>query len=161
MKILINYKIKLSNILLLSILILSSCQSTEKKLDDAFDMVKKEKIDSGSSTIVIKNVVEEPKQSVQIIKNTNEDEWKLFKLEMEKKIKLNETLIIGLKKATDSNSKTQRKIISLEKENDNLRRQMDDYHEAIKVEWENFKTKLDHQANQIAIELKDIKSKEN
>ena len=48
-------------------------------------------------------------------------------------------------------------MVSLEKDNNDLRKNMDQYKEEVKVMWENFKTKMNHDVNEIHIELKDIK----
>ena len=48
------------------------------------------------------------------------------------------------------------KLDNIEKDNNDLRRKIDEYDEEMKVKWENFKVKMNHDANEISIELKNI-----
>jgi len=56
----------------------------------------------------------------------------------------------------NTGDKTLKFLNKLNEENNDLRRAIDDYKEAEKVRWENFKTSLDHDINTIEIELKDV-----
>lgn len=142
-----------------SVMILVSCESHEQESDDAFEQVKEEKMISNEnvSDSVIKEIIEEPKILKSAMKNENLDEWTKFKIETEKKIRTNENKIKEIKGIPNADSKLIRTLISLEKDNNDLRKQMDEYHEEMKVKWENFKTKINHDINKIGIELKDIK----
>ena len=142
-----------------SVMILVSCESHEQNTDNAFEQVKEEKMISNEndSDSVIKEIIEEPKKLESTIKNENPDEWTKFKIETEKKIRANENKIKEIKGIPNADSKLLRTIISLEKDNNDLRKQMDEYFEEMKVKWENFKTKINHGVNEIGIQLKDIK----
>lgn len=142
-----------------SVMILVSCESHEQESDDAFEQVKEEKMISNenNSDSVIKEIIEEPKILKSAMKNENLDEWTKFKIETEKKIHTNENKIKEIKGIPNTDSKLIRTLLSLEKDNNDLRKQMDEYQEEIKVKWENFKTKINHDVNEIGIELKDIK----
>ncbi|OFY84766.1 MAG: hypothetical protein A3F72_05775 [Bacteroidetes bacterium RIFCSPLOWO2_12_FULL_35_15] len=140
-------------------MILVSCESHEQNTDNAFEQVKEEKMISNEndSDSVIKEIIEEPKKLESAMKNENPDEWTKFKIETEKKIRANENKIKEIKGIPNADSKLLRTIISLEKDNNDLRKQMDEYYEEMKVKWENFKTKINHNINEIGIQLKDIK----
>lgn len=142
-----------------SVMILVSCESHEQNTDNAFEQVKEEKMISNEndSDSVIKEIIEEPKKLESAMKNENPDEWTKFKIETEKKIRANENKIKEIKGIPNADSKLLRTIISLEKDNNDLRKQMDEYYEEMKVKWENFKTKINHNINEIGIQLKDIK----
>jgi hypothetical protein len=137
-------------------LALVACESHEQKADDAFEQVKEEKSTINSSPIISNKIIEEPKKAELPKKNENSDEWSVFKSEMEKKILVNENKIKALKKTPDASTKLLRKITGLEDDNNNLRKQMDEYHEEMKMKWENFKLKINHDVNEINIELKDM-----
>lgn len=142
-----------------SVMILVSCESHEQEKDNAFEQVKEEKMTANEniSDSVIKEIVEEPKKLGSAMKNENPDEWTKFKIDTEKKIRTNENKIKEIKGIPNADSKLLRTILSLEKDNNDLRKQMDEYHEEMKMKWENFKTKINHDVNEIGIELKDIK----
>lgn len=142
-----------------SAMILVSCQSHEQEPDQAFEQVKEEKMFSNKndSDSIIKKIIKEPKKLESALKNENLDEWTTFKMETEKKIRSNENKIKEIKSTPNTDSKLLRAVINLEKDNNDLRKQMDEYKEEMKVKWENFKTKMNHDINEIGIELKDIK----
>lgn len=135
---------------------ISSCGSPDKKPDEAFDRVK-EKRESYDSI--------RGKDSLQLLRKAellkireSQDEWTRFKLETEKKILANEKTIKEIKGLPDISTASFRKIKKLEKSNNDLRIKMDEYKEAMKVQWENFKTEINHDANEISTELKAMKT---
>jgi len=138
-------------------MILVSCGSHEKKTDDAFDRVKKERMLSKDSTIISKAIAPEPKVSELVKKNENPDEWTRYKIETEKKIHANEIIIREIKALPKANASLLRKVTGLEKENNDLRVKMDEYNEEVKVKWENFKGTMNHDVNEIGIKLKAMK----
>jgi len=134
--------------------ILVSCESHEQKADDAFDIVKAEKLRI-KDTIVIENKIPETSTKVFSVKEIESD-WSKFKNEIEKKIFLNENIIKEIKSNPNVNAKLLKKVTSLEQDNNELRKKMDQYKEEVEVMWENFKTEINHSVNDIGIELKDI-----
>ena len=52
-----------------------------------------------------------------------------------------------------------RKVKNLEQDNNELRKKIDEYFEDEKTKWESFKVSMNHNANQINIELNSIKIK--
>ena len=153
-----TYKILLKTIVsgLICSIFLSFCTQHEPKADDAFDRLKKEKLSTKDSVIITEEPIPEPKKSSTIKKIENPDEWTKFKTEAESKITANESKIKALKGIPNSNAKLLRKIATIEKRNNELRKQMDVYNEDVKVMWENFKAKMSHDVNEIEIDLKDL-----
>lgn len=152
----INKNLKLITMGCFASLILFSCESHEQKAVEAFDLVKEEKMLAKDSSLNTKKTMEEPKKIELVKKDQNPDEWMRFRVETEKKILSNDNKIKVIKNIPNANVKLLRKLASLEKENNDLRRQMDEYQEEVKVKWENFKLKISHDANEIDIELKDM-----
>ncbi|MEI6408670.1 MAG: hypothetical protein WCR52_04770 [Bacteroidota bacterium] len=135
---------------------LSFCTQHEPKSEDAFDRLKKEKLLTKDSVIITTEPIQEHKKNSTIKKIENLDEWAKFKLETENKIVANENKIKDLKGAPNFNSKLLKKIATIEKHNNELRKQMDVYHEDEKVLWANFRAKIIHDVNEIDIDLKDL-----
>lgn len=138
------------------LMIFVSCESPEQKTDDAFELVKEEKMMAKDSFIAENEITKVVTKVEIVMKNQMVDEWKKFKLETEKKILKNESKIKEIKGTPDSNTKLYKKVATLEKDNNDLRRQMDEYNEEMKVKWETFKIKINHDVNEIGIELQDI-----
>lgn len=135
---------------------LFSCTSHEQKADDAFDHVKEEKMLVIDNTKTINDISIDQKKAAVVEKNNNQDEWTRYKIEMGKKILSNENKIKEIKAMPNSSAKLRRNIASLEKDNNDLKRGMEEYKEEMKVKWENFKTKMNYDVNEIGIELKDL-----
>jgi len=139
-----------------SLIVFVSCESPEQKTDNAFELVKEEKMMAKDSFIVEKEINKVPTKVEVVIKNESVDEWKKFKFETEKKILVNENKIKEIKGIPDSNTKLYRQVTTLEKNNNDLRKQMDEFNEEMKVKWESFKVKINHDVNEIGIELQDL-----
>lgn len=151
-----NYLLLVSGLFM--VLVIVSCESHERKADDAFDRVKEAKRDFVDTAAICINEPKSGKTRV-IIKNEIIDEWILFKNETEKKIKLSEAKIVELKKRrnlTESKSKFDKQIVRLEQKNNDLRKKMNDYNEEVKAKWANFKAEMNHDIDEIEIELKDV-----
>lgn len=155
----ISYKIMLKAIALgcICLMFLLSCTQHEQKADDAFDRLKKEKLRTKDSVVITEEPMLEPKKNVVVKKAESPDEWTKFKIETESKIIANESKIRELKGNPNSKAKLLKKIATIEKHNNDLRKQMDVYNEDVKVMWENFKVKMRHDVNEIEIDLKDLK----
>lgn len=140
----------------LTVIILASCASHEQNPDDAYEIIKIEKKALSNYANGDKIILEEPKKIELVKKNSCQDEWIMYKIEIEKKIISNENKIKQLKSMPEANAKLLRNVANLEKDNNSLKRMMDDYNEEVNVKWENFKTKMTHNVNEIGIELKDL-----
>lgn len=132
------------------IVILASCESHEKKVDDAFEQVRDERNLLKDNT--------NPRKEVEVKKYSKPDEWVSFKTETEIKLLTNEKKIKEIKNNANVSSSANKKLVILDKDNNDLRRQMDEYQEEVKVKLENFKAKINHDLNEIAIDLKDMKT---
>ena len=97
----------------------------------------------------------------QKIKYVNVDECSKFKLELEKKIVVNEKLIKELKNIPNSNSKFFKKVTSLEKDNIYLRSKIDKYEEEVKANWKKFQLEINQNVSDINSELQDMTLKNN
>ena len=125
--------------------------------------LKKKKKLTKDTLLTIQDITVEEKKT-DVVKEKEKEhltEWDKFKSETEKKILLNEDLIKEIKGKSNANAKLLKTMVSLEKDNNDLRKNMDQYKEEVKVMWENFKTKMNHDVNEIHIELKDIKDEES
>jgi hypothetical protein len=132
----------------LLVVFLISCESHEQTPDDAFENIKELKEKEGITPEII--------QEVEKIEVAKPDEWTQFKTETENKIVANEAKIKKIKSIPNASTKLLKQVTDLEKDNNDLRRQMDEYKEEMKVMWESFKIKINHDVNEIDIELKDL-----
>lgn len=145
----------------LLVLLFVSCESHEQNADDAFEIIKEEKMLYNDSNDVLKALVQEPVKTKFVRNIENTDEWTMFKIEIEKKIQNNEKKIKEIKEISNANSNLLRKVINMEKSNSDLRNQMNDYNEEVKLKWETFKSTINHDVNEIYIELKDLSINNN
>lgn len=146
-------------LLFFSVFILFSCKSHEQKADVAFELVKEEKMmpkDSDSVITKITEPVDKKASSDDRNKQENIDEWSKFKIETERKILMNENKIKKIKGIPNVNIELLRKVTFLEKDNNDLRMQLDEYNEEVKMRWEKFKEKINEDANQIGSELNEM-----
>lgn len=142
----------------LSVMIITSCGSHVKKTDDAFDLVKKDRMMTKDSSFVSEKVIQESMKTEPVKKIETQDEWTKFKLETEKKIRSNEDKIKQIKALPNGNASLRRKLASLEKDNNDMRIRMDEYKEEVKAKWEMFQASMNHNVNEIDIELNAIKA---
>jgi hypothetical protein len=149
-----------------AVLILYSCESHVKKADDDFSLYKENKMQSQETISTTKEITQapkkidqEPKRADQVRKNESPDEWTLFKRVTDKRIQANEKKIEALRNNPTENAKVLKKVSALEKDNNNLRSQMDEYNEKMKVSFDKFKTTINHDVDEIDIKLKDIDTK--
>ena len=136
--------------------VLTACESHEQKADDAFENVKEQKIKMGDTLSTLKESTPSSIKTEPSKKAEHQDEWTKFKTETENKIVANEIKIKKIKGIPNANAKLMKQVMSLEKDNNDLKKEMDEYREEVKVMWENFKTKINHDVNEISIELKDL-----
>lgn len=141
----------------LSAMIFISCGSHEQKPDDAFDRVKKERMISNDSNFVSKEIIQESMKTEVVKKTENPDEWTRFRIETEKKIHLNEKKIKEIRSLPNADASLLRKVSNLEKDNNDQRIRIDKYNEEVKAKWEMFKASMNHNVNEIGIELNTLK----
>jgi uncharacterized protein (DUF1800 family) len=136
----------------------SSCGPPVQKQADAFDLVKKERMLSDDSSFVSKEIMQASMKTEAVKKVEIVDEWTRFRLETEKKIKMNEAKIQKIKNLPELKTNLRKKLASLEKDNNNLKSSLEEYQEAIKAKWEAYKSYVNHSAIAIGDELSTINS---
>ncbi len=150
-------------IILVLLLSLVSCESHEQKTDVAFENFKEGKLSQKEDVAIPEDTSEKRaviiKTPIKVQKTTEgENDWTKFKCEIEKKIIKNEIQINEIKAKANLTTKELKKASSLEKENNDIRRKMDEFKEDEKMKWEKFKLTIDQDVNDINVELKDINS---
>ncbi len=152
----------------LSAILFIACESHEQKADDAFERVKVEKKidqDSGGADVVMQQPIiqeiktpeaaslEVKKADIQVV---YQDEWTLFRTETEKKIRINESKIKAIKSAPGTSAKMLDELSGKEKDYNDLRRKLDEYSLEMKETLGKFKVKMNHEVNEISIDLNDL-----
>jgi uncharacterized protein (DUF1800 family) len=137
--------------------LLISCGQPVQKPADAFDLVKKERMLSVDSSFVSKEIMQASMKTEAVKKVEIVDEWTKFRIETEKKIKMNEAKIQKIKNIPELKANARKKLASLEKDNNNLKSSLEEYQEEIKAKWEAYKSSVNHSANAIGDELSAIK----
>ncbi len=152
----------------LSAILFIACESHEQKADDAFERVKEEKQidqDSGGADVVMQQpIIQEIKipeaASLDVkkadIKVIYQDDWAKFRAETEKKILINEGKIKVIKSTPGTSAKMLEELSSKEKDYNDLRRKLDEYSEEMKEALGKFKVKMNHEVNEISIDLNDL-----
>jgi hypothetical protein len=138
--------------------LLTSCGPPIKKPADAFDLVKKERMLSDDSSFVSKEIMQASMKTEAVKKVEIVDEWTKFRLETEKKIRMNDTKIQNIKNLPDLKTSIRKKLASLEKDNYNLKSSLEEYQAELKAKWEAYKSSVTHGANAIGDELSSINS---
>lgn len=139
------------SIVFAAVLVVTSCNSPSKKAEKANENVEEAKEELYEA---------KAEAEVQEQKAATAEEWKVFKSESEVKIKENEARIAEIKakmmkpgQALDS--MYQRKIITLEEKNNNLRLKVNAY-EKNQSDWESFKREYNHDMDEIGNAFKDL-----
>lgn len=138
-----------------SFLIFATCESHEQRADEAFEQVKAEK-KSNKEIVFIENKPGEGEINDASKKYDNQDDWTLFKADVERKIQANAVKIKEIKGTPNVTSSMYKKAATLEKENNNLKIQMDEYKADEKLNWDKFKIKINYEGTDIGIKLKAI-----
>lgn len=136
-----------------SAFVMTSCGPRVQKPDDAFDLVKKERMLSQDSSYVSEEIIQASLKTQLVKKVETVDEWTKFKLETEKQIRLNGVKIQKIKDKSNLKASQRRKLADLESENNKLKSSLEEYPEAVKAKWEAYKSSMHHNANTIGMEL--------
>lgn len=137
----------------ITVILLTSCGPPVKKPDDAFTLVKKERMLKDDSSFVSKEVIQASMKTEVVKKPETVDEWTKFRIETEKKIHSNYISIQKIKNLPDLNNSLRKKLMNLEKDNNNLKMSLNEYPEEVKAKWKEYKSSMSHSANEIGIEL--------
>ncbi len=151
----VSYNKILITICCATAILLMSCGTHGQKPEEAFEKAKLIRIQSTDKTSALVEIPVPKKQPV--LKNTAKlDEWSLYKIETEKIFSLNRTKIKGIRKIANVKDNFLRKLKGLESDNIDLKTKMDEYLEEEKTKREMFMVQINHDANQIGIELNTV-----
>lgn len=142
------------------LIILVSCESQEQKSNEAFDQFKEEKLMLKDCVLTNVDMFQQMNTTAPLKTNESADDWIKFKIEIENKILLNKNKIKKLKQTPNADIKLFKKIVRLEKDNDDLKIQLNEYEFEVKENLKKFKEKIDVELNSIGTQLKDISVKE-
>jgi len=137
----------------LSGFLITSCGPPVQKPDDAFDLIKRERMLSQDSSYVSEEIIQASLKTEQVKKIEVVDEWNKFRLESEKKLRLNGIKILKIKERSNLKASQRRKLAELETENNKLKISLEEYPEAVKAKWEAFKTSIQNNSNAVEKEL--------
>ena len=140
-----------------AIMLVVSCVSHEQKTDDAYNQFKQEKKISKDSIVSNNKILANALKTESVKTKVTPDNWTVFINEIERKIHSNEYKIREMKSISEANANLLKKVSTLENNNNDLRKQIDEFNEDMNVKLETFKLKLNHDANEISIELKELK----
>ncbi len=124
-----------------------SCESREQKPSEAFDLVKKTKLEKSDSALSVPILPE------AAINTKPPGDWEIFTTTMNAIIQKNERKVKEAKGIPNQNGKTLGEIIRFEKANNELRGRMNEYHEAEKLRLEKFKSEMLKEGENLRISL--------
>lgn len=139
-----------------AIIILISCESHDQRPDNAFESFKQNKILTKDCVLVSQITPQVPDKIEIGHKKEIKNEWEIFETEISKKILSNENKIKEMRDIPDANAKLIKKIASLEKKNNGMRRVIIDYPEEVRVKREEFKTNTREELKAIDVKLKEL-----
>ena len=134
---------------------MSSCESHEQKPTEAFDAIKKSKLEINDS------IIPEQVSADSIVNKKSPGEWEIFTLAMDENIHKNERKIKEAKGIPNQNAKILGEIVRMEKANNEFRSRMREYNEETKLRFEKFKTEMFQDAENMRISLKNLSAKPN
>lgn len=142
-----------------------ACESNIAKGTEAFDNAKEARTTQDDSLAIstqadaMESNLKTSKPDKPSAKNNVVvvDSWTHFKNAMDLRIKSNENTIDALQ-GQNGNAKQAKKVAMLEKENLNLKAQMDRYREEEKQRWEKFSSAMNRDVDAITAELIELKN---
>ena len=140
----------LASILLMIIIALPSCQTSETKVSNAEDKVQDAKEDLADS-----------KQDLYNVRLDTITNYEQFKIEADKIITARENNIIEFKARVASEKKEinadyNTKLDELEKKNNELKKQLEDYKDDGKDKWDSFKNEFNHDMTELGKAFNDL-----
>ena len=123
------------------------CQSPSEKEEKAKAAVTKAEEDLKAK---------EAAASADIIKQTEEAEWKALKAATEAAVKANDLRIVELRSKKSGSAKTVDQINALEKSNKDLKTKLDNYEKNRPTDWAAFKREMTHDMESIADAFKEL-----
>jgi len=137
-------------ILLLSITMLFSCQSTAKKVENAENTVQEAKKD-----------LKDSKANLHQVKNDTVSTYEQFKKEAELQIIAQEKNIADLKikiakEKTGVKQDYEKKLVALENKNNELKKKLTDFKDDGKENWISFKNEFNHDMDELGKAFKGL-----
>ena len=130
-----------------------SCASNQQKPDEAYKNVKWDKTNTYQTPADLE-IIKEPTKMVVVKKQPEaKSEWNTFRIATETRIKATETKIEAIKSNPALTNKDQKKLAVLEKSNNDLRNQLNEYNREANEKWEAFKTKMAENMTQLNNEI--------
>ncbi len=137
-------------------LLLTACESHEQKPDEAYKKVKWDKTQSEEAPAIIKATVPKTVQPAEIKKIDMPTEWQTYRIEMENRIKATEAKIEDIKATANLKAKDLKKLSVLEKSNNDLRNELNEFNREVKIQWESFKMEMAEVMGQIDTDLQEL-----
>lgn len=133
-------------------LILTGCQSSEEKVQNARENVTEAKQDLNE---------EKADANAEQQKEANEAAYKSYKMEAETRMDANEAMIADIKtdirKAGKKMDKVyEQQIDALEMKNKDLRQRLNGYNTNTQSDWNSFKREFDHDMNELGTAMNDL-----
>lgn len=138
-------------IMLVTVTIFTSCQSSAQK-----EKVAEENLQGAQKDLE----KAQDNADEDAAKTAKAEDWRIFKLDAEAKIKANEIRIAGIREKMKTSGKApdaiyQTKIDLLEQQNKNMTARIEAYTKT-QSDWEEFKREFNHDMDQLGEALKDI-----
>ena len=139
--------------LLIGSVFLTACQSPKAKEDEAVENVQDAKQE-------LKDVKQDAKAQEQIQNEVSAEDWKIFKIESQQKIRENEMRIAELKVKMRKSGKLldplfDKKIENLEQKNTDLKAKIIAY-DKTQSNWEEFKREFKHDMDELGKAMNDL-----
>jgi len=149
-----SYFAQIFGLLLLILLLNSSCGSSDAQSDVARDFVKQEIVATNDTVVVIDEPSEKSSDKKEKKSNQNENEFSEFKKDIEKRIAMNESKVKNMmKKSKRKSSSFIEKLNLLDQENENLKIEVEEYQLTSASKLERFKLKMYDKVDHLSIEL--------
>ena len=141
-------------IFLFVLLLISSCGPSGSSVDIASDVEKDEIIDTIETVELKDEKSDKSSHKKEKETNENEDDFSDFKKEIEKKISSNESKLKSMmKKSKKESSSFIEKLNLLEKENENLKTEIEEFELTSASKLEKFKIKMFNKVDRISLDL--------
>jgi hypothetical protein len=136
------------------VMLTGACGAKKQNENEAFELVKADKLLKNDSDVVNKAMLPDSKKLETDKRIVYVNEQAKYKTDTEKQILLNQNVITALKNS--ANTKLGKGIARLEKENDEIRKQLDKYDQDMKWKWIEFKANTDRSLHEMDVALKEL-----
>lgn len=133
-----------------------SCESSEPKQKDDFEVYKQEKISSADSDSINKEAEYLQLKNDAATATVSLDAWTVFRNSIERKIAANTSKIKSIRAKQGATSKMLSKASRLEKDNADLQTRLNDFKKETDERLTNFSKEIQSDADAISTELTDL-----